>query len=1405
MSSKTTHLLLCLLALFNLANPAWAQNESELNSRADKIQKKIEAGDYLEAERSLKGLDKGQPAALSAARLALMNFETSAGLCRYAEAESYYNKAKNTLAQDASPAAAQARAIIFVTGAQTWLNHGWVGRARSVFNQLHSLPGVTANPGMAPLLANLEIALLREEGHFKDAMALGKAQIKYWESNNPSDYKPVMWPGSQPDKDQTKMAGKRLAAYAHVLAAGAVLGHGNYEQGHDEMAMAMNHASRLTSKKDPAVLRGHYYQGRALLEQGQLSSAATAFDQVLKHGNSSKNFVTTHPHYVQALYYSTLTNVVQGDLGRAVRNMDRLEDLYIARFNRAPQIGAMLATLQYEEEHATRVKSPGNYDVKNFYPHRNTVLPIAPATYVAVLQRVQLRQLETDSIAAAIRVQEELDRTLESWPKDAPMRHVLELESSYFHAMMGGKYDRAEKAFATSFNKVVAPQLHPRHILYTRLANLHGRVYEVLDHYEKARLIFDRNLANVRQHHGPKTSAYANQLEKLGRLELTAGRFAPAEKLLKESADLYRDLEGKRSFNVLRVEEGLGRLYADLGMFGEAEELLKNADEHYVPTYHNLADYSPEGSEDLARLQLMQGRYRKAEEQLQFAIIRRGIFGNDNHLLIGPKTVLAQLYLDQGDLAKGERTAREASDIARRTFGDTSLVYVRARMVQQRALTLLGDNERSVKLAQANLNDLRHKFGNTLGYAEALTDLATAQMRSKGYSPESEQLLVQARNLAGSIVGTSHPFYGHATKNLAASYIERKSLDSAAQMLEQAGTIFQARLGKKNSSAADLFILQGDLHLARGNFSESEKSYEKGRDIYSKIFDKGHPKYVSAQGRLARLLHLQGKRSESMNLLQNTRDANLAYMSAFFPYLSENERNNYWQLLRSDFEFFNTVATANIKEKPRLAADMLENSMASKAVLLSGMQKVRNRIMAGSDTSLVRLYRRWQYAKEQLLSRQGQNLDVEARGELAELKQETDELERDLARRSAVFARATQTSQHNWKDVRNALNDNEVLVDLVRYRHYSQRGFTDSVIYAALIVTRKSDQPRLVLLPNGRLLEKRNIEYYRNAIKHSIQDDRSYALFWKPIKEHIPDNALIYVSNDGIFNQLNIETLYNPATKKFAVDENTLVLINTPKDLLNRKEASTASTTPVAMLVGNPRFYASRLSKDLEDSLRDEGLHLAPLPGTRKEIDMLAKMLAAKKYKTLVAQDSAATENVLKHSTSPGILHLASHGCFFNEEQHMSQRMSMELLDADAENGMERTGLALYKAGELLRKGSAAMNSEDGILTAAEAMTLNLDQTDLVVLSACESGRGTVQAGEGVYGLQRALQVAGARTVVMSLFKVEDNVTFELMQGFYQRWLNSPDRRTALADAKRELKKQYPDPIYWGGFIMLGN
>jgi CHAT domain-containing protein len=258
--------------------------------------------------------------------------------------------------------------------------------------------------------------------------------------------------------------------------------------------------------------------------------------------------------------------------------------------------------------------------------------------------------------------------------------------------------------------------------------------------------------------------------------------------------------------------------------------------------------------------------------------------------------------------------------------------------------------------------------------------------------------------------------------------------------------------------------------------------------------------------------------------------------------------------------------------------------------------------------------------------------------------------------------------------------------------------------------------------------------------------------------------------------------------------------------VLERRQAEPASRRPTPAALPS-----SRQSRDLDRSR----YHFGRLPGTRAEAERIAALVGVQAW-----TEKHALEGRLKRNChSPRIVHPATHGFFLPDQQVDLRQLgrNLELLGVAGpaeldklsgpgmENPMLRSGLALAGANTFLRGGSLPEEAEDGLLTAEDVAGLDLLDTELVVLSACDTGLGEVHAGEGVFGLRRAFIVAGAKTLVMSLWKVPDQQTQELMTDFYSRLLAGRGVADALREAQLALRAKHPEPFYWGAFICQGD
>jgi CHAT domain-containing protein len=238
----------------------------------------------------------------------------------------------------------------------------------------------------------------------------------------------------------------------------------------------------------------------------------------------------------------------------------------------------------------------------------------------------------------------------------------------------------------------------------------------------------------------------------------------------------------------------------------------------------------------------------------------------------------------------------------------------------------------------------------------------------------------------------------------------------------------------------------------------------------------------------------------------------------------------------------------------------------------------------------------------------------------------------------------------------------------------------------------------------------------------------------------------------------------------------------------------------------------SRISRDLDRSQ----IHFPRLSNTRVEGELVGDILGAQTW-----IEDQVLETRVKECKSPRILHIATHGFFLSNQPHnlnsgahddysevINLQRSARIGFSDwkkIENPLLRSGLALAGANTWAKGGNLSAEAEDGILTAEDVTGMDLSKTELVVLSACDTALGDVLLGEGVFGLKRSFVLAGAKALVMSLWKVPDQQTKDLMLAFYSHLSQGRPRGDALRKARISIKKEYPNPYYWGAFICQGD
>ncbi len=669
---------------------------------------------------------------------------------------------------------------------------------------------------------------------------------------------------------------------------------------------------------------------------------------------------------------------------------------------------------------------------------------------------------------------------------------------------------------------------------------------------------------------------------------------------------------------------------------------------------------------------------------------------------------------------------------------------------------------------------IKEKSGKTLSYSYTLNNMAGLFSKT-GRDSLAEQYYLQALAIKKELVGEENVSFARTLANLAIVLDKREEYKKSEEYFLHAEKILKWKLGEDHPEYNDLLYEIG-MHMEKTNNLFEAQNY------YHKVLD------------------------------------NLFFqINEYFPSLTEAEKNNFYNSLKSRLETYDAFVLKRYKSDHKLLYRMYDNQLQTKALLLNERGKVKDQILNSGDEELIGLYSKWQKKKNEYATTISVSLtDQSSLGSnKAQLELEIQELEKQLALKSQTFKHAGESTKQDWKAVYKKLQNDEAAVEIIRYHTEDQQTH-----YLALVIrkgTRKA--MRLVILPEGEEMETIYLNNYKNSIKHKVKDMKSYDRYWLPIQKELGRVKTVYLSPDGVYNQLNLGALYHTDSAKYLLNELNVHLVTKTSDIIefSTQDVFAMSGAKSAVLFGRPDFLISELNTSDNTPPSVEHLeagqkryaqlvkdaHFPDLPATESEVNDIAGLINENptEWKAKIYTGKEATESTLKDIDNPTVLHIATHGFFVGE-----QNDSIKTYDKDHRdhmvNPMIRSGLILAGVTNYYRDN--VKSKEDGILTAMEATSLRLDSTQLVVLSACETGLGEIKKGEGVYGMYRALKIAGAKTILMSHWKVDDKATYELMYAFYKEWLRTGNKHEAFKIAQNSIKLKYEHPYYWGAFVMIG-
>ncbi len=980
--------------------------------------------------------------------------------------------------------------------------------------------------------------------------------------------------------------------------------------------------------------------------------------------------------------------------------------------------------------------------------------------------------------------------TLHSWGK------LEEAEALYLEAL-----DIRAKALGT-MHPDYAKSLHNLAFLYTDK----GEYWEAEKKYLEAKEIREKTL-------GKEHRDYAQTVNNLALVYQVMGDYTKSEPLYIESMEIRAKILGKNHPDYAQSLGNLGDFYSNKGEYNIAEKMYL---ECKIINAKTLGREDPEyalGLIGLAIVYAKKGDYDKSELLfLETKEIWAKTLGREHPYYAASLNNLAILYQEKGDYAKSEILSLEAKDI------------------------------------QAKVQGREHPY-----YANSVSNLANIYSLKGEYS-KADLFFGEAKDIIEKIMGREHPEYATCLNNMASSYFLRGDYTKAELLFLEAKEVRAKLLTRDHPDYALTLNNLSALYRGLQDYVKAEQMSLEAAEIWVKTLGKEHPYFAENLNNLAKIYWETNSVSKATQTLLELNDLDIFLISQSVDYSSESQMLAYLHTFINKTAQFQSFLNDNPKSE--LSRATFDNALFFKGYLQENARRLA-RSIESADSVTRETYERWQGCRRRLANEYAR--PIAERRYVGEMETEADGYEKILTRNLATFGETRHAPQ--WQKVQAALHPGEVAVEFIHYQYFNPKP-TDSTLYAALILRPNWPAPRMIPLFEQRqiqpLLAAANTattagHIYANT--GDLQQQRSragqkknpsrgereegivipgtqtaslYQLIWAPIDSLLQGASTIYYAPSGLLHRLQLNAIAVPNTNQTLADKYALVQLGSTRQLVPHSQTNT-STIQTATLFGGlkydlenpvempdsvvqarPAYDVAALRSMLGGTNKNDWTYL---PGTEKEVKGIAKTLSQASYSVRTLSGSDGSEDAFKMmgkagNPAPRVLHIATHGFFFPDPKDTTQLLrafsDREPVFKTSDNPLLRSGLVLAGANPAWAGGKTPEGQEDGILTAYEISQMNLTGTELVVLSACETGLGDVEDSEGVYGLKRAFKIAGAKYVIMSLWQVPDKQTQELMTIFYKNWLNrNMDIPRAFASAQKSMRKRYADPFYWAGFVLV--
>ena len=912
----------------------------------------------------------------------------------------------------------------------------------------------------------------------------------------------------------------------------------------------------------------------------------------------------------------------------------------------------------------------------------------------------------------------------------------------------------------------------------------------------------------------------ATSYENLGDIYKNIGEYSKAMEYYKKTLLIREKSLGKDHLYTAESYDDLAVLYKNMGEYPKALEYAQKAlDIRKKVLKEEHADIA-ESYNTLAMLYKKLGKYPKALEYAQKTmLIDEKVLGKEHLYTATSYSSLGDIYSNMGEYPKALKYYLEALSIQEKIVGEEHAYVAESNDDLGRLYKKIGNYSKSLEYYKKSLTIRKKVLGEEhADTAESYNSLAMLYKKLGKYAKALEYAQ-KTMLIDKKVLGKEHPYTAKSYENLGDIYNSLAEYPKALRYYLKGLLIRKKVLGDHHIDTAESYYSLGVFYKKMKKYSKSLSYHQKALTIRTMVLGNDHADIAESYHSMGALYQVMDNYPQAYHYAKLSFDIFLKNRDKVFSILNCNQKRKYLKAKSNS-----VILLLDTSSKYLLQVKIEGKTTLLQQLLQSGTNdwiKYKGSIF-DSENAIVMLYTN---TKDSEVKTKIDDL-ISAKRYLAKLYQSLPKpKERDAWQKSIktserkiaqltneISAKATSFKEQqglmsiNYTDISSQLKEKELYIDYAKVGNHYYLFSLDSKENITFNQINSNNTKRINTL----------VEIFRESINtiinnHNITDEKLKNLtqgskeklsklyeliIQKPLKNTLKDKTTLIISPDGALRLLPFEALYDKEHNKYFIEEKEIRYIPSGKELVRlyrySKDKLAKSTS---VIFANPNFNTkiASLSKEeiaITPNTNRSGIikslfmmRFAPLPGTEAE----AKAIKATLKKDTVSeyQTDNATESTLMRIKEPKILHIATHGFFIN--------------DNTIPNPMLKSGIALAGAND-----SAIKGKSDGIVTALKLSGLDLKGTDLVVLSACETGVVDINSTDSVSGLSKAFIQAGAKDIVMSLWPVDDQATKELMTSFYQEMRHTKNYTKALKAAKMKMIKDGKHPFYWAAFVVSG-